>query len=82
MARQAEYLEAKANGENPDGDMFAVEIGGKGVEGGFQSWMILLAAIDVVVVGIICVWAYFVFIKEKPLQKGKAKRKLIYSTKK
>lgn len=71
LARQAEYLDAKANGQNPDGDMFAVEIGGKGVEDGFQSWMILLAAIDVVVVGIICVWAYFVFIKEN----GKSKRK-------
>lgn len=68
LYRQAEYLAAKDRGENPDGDMFAVEIGGKGVSGGFQTWIVLLVALDVVVVVLTSVWAYFAFFK-KPLKK-------------
>lgn len=68
LYRQAEYSEATKRGENPDGDMFAVEISGKGISGGFQTWILLLVLLDVVVVGLTTLWAYFVFFK-KPLKK-------------
>lgn len=68
LARQEEYLAAKERGENPDGDMFAVEIGGKGASSGSKIWILWLVLLDVVVVGLVSVWAYFVFFK-KPLKK-------------
>lgn len=65
LARQADYLEAKENGENPDGDMFAVEIGNKAAGEGFQDWKILLVVVDVVALTLLSTWAYFALFRRR-----------------
>ena len=62
--RQDKYIEAKANGENVDGDIFDVQIGGKQAGGAFPYWLVALITVDIVTMIGLTVWTYLIFLKK------------------
>ena len=62
--RQDKYIEAKANGENVDGDIFDVQISGKQAGRAFPYWLVALITVDIVTMVGLTVWTYLIFLKK------------------
>ena len=63
--RQDKYIEAKANGENVDGDIFDVQISGKQAKGAFPYWLVALITVDIVTMIGLTIWTYLIFLKKE-----------------